>query len=684
MKFKLLGSLALVVASSTATPYVFGAETTKSVGALHSGVLTQYNDKTVRIQDDFYRHVNGGWLNTAEIPSDRSSAGAFMDLREAVVPRLKDIVEGLSRSNPAAGTDAQKIADIYASFMDTKNIEVLGLKPLQADFAKIDALSDAKDIPALMAWLNLISIKAPYELQVHQDNKDATKYVVDINQSGLGLPDRDYYLNDDDAKLKGVRTKYLEHIAKMLTLAGDPQAEAHAAEVLAFETELAKVQWTKVELRDPIKAYNKIDVSKLDALTPGYDWNSYLQTLGAKGKVDYIIVSQPSYLTALQKTLQATPLATLKTYFKWHVLSASASQLPEKFADENFAFFSTTLRGIPVQEVRWKRGVRLVDSGLGESLGKLYVTKHFPAQSKARMETLVGNLLLAFKQSIDTLDWMSPATKVEAQAKLAAFTPKIGYPVKWKDYSALQINKGDPIGNLRKMRSFASQKELDKLGKPIDRDEWGMTPQTVNAYYNPELNEIVFPAAILQPPFFDAKADDAVNYGGIGAVIGHEISHGFDDQGAQFDGKGNLRDWWTKEDHDKFAARTAVLVRQYSAFSPVPGYNVNGELTLGENIADNSGAAIAYKAYKLSLKGKPAPVIGGLTGDQRFFMGFGQVWRNKMREQQAIVQIKTDPHSPSEFRANGTLRNMAPFYDAFGVKDGDKMFLQSADRVTIW
>lgn len=684
MQFKILVSLAFAISITTATPHVFGADATKLVGALHTGVLTQYNDKSVRIQDDFYRHVNGGWINTTDIPSDRSSAGAFVDLRETIVPRLKDIVEGLSNSKPAPGTDAQKIADIYASFMDTNNIEALGLKPLQADFAKIEALNDAKDIPTMVAWLNLISIKAPYDVQVHQDNKDATKYVVDFGQSGLGLPDRDYYLKDEDAKLKGVRTKYLEHIAKMLSLAGDSQAEAHAAEVLAFETELAKVQWTKVELRDPIKAYNKVDVGKLYELTPGYDWNSYLQALGIKDKLDYVIVSQPSYMTALQKILQATPLATLKTYFKWHVLSGSASQLPEKFATESFAFFSTTLRGIPAQEVRWKRGVRLVDSGLGESLGKLYVANHFPAQSKARMETLVGNLLSAFKQSIDTLDWMSPATKVEAQAKLASFMPKIGYPVKWKDYSSLQITKGDPIGNLRKMRTFASQKDLDKLGKPVDRDEWGMSPQTVNAYYNPELNEIVFPAAILQPPFFDAKADDAVNYGAIGAIIGHEISHGFDDQGAQFDGKGNLRDWWTKEDHDKFAAKTAVLVKQYSAFSPVPGYNLNGELTLGENIADNSGAAIAYKAYKLSLKGKPAPVMGGLTGEQRFFTGFAQAWRVKMREQQAIVLLKSDPHSPGEIRANGTLRNMAPFYDAFGVKDGDKMFLQPADRVTIW
>ena len=684
MKVKILGSLALVIASGTVTPYVFGAETAKSVSAQHSGVVTRNNDGDVRIQDDFFRHVNGAWLKTTDIPADRSSVGAFMDLRDAVIPRLKTIIEGQAKTKPTAGTDARKIADIYASFMDTQNIEALGLKPLQADFAKIDALSDAKQIPALMAWLNLVSVKAPYDVQIHQDNRDATKYVLDITQSGLSMPDRDYYLKDDDAKLKDARTKYLQYVAKMLTLAGDPQADAHAAEVLAFETELAKVQWTKVELRDPIKAYNKIDISKLDELTPGYDWKSYLQALGVTGKIDYIIVSQPSYLTALQKILQATPLATVKTYFKWQVLSTSATQLPQAFADAHFAFFSTALRGTPEQEPRWKRGVRLADAGLGESLGKLYVAQYFPPQHKARMETLVSNLLLAFKQSIDTLDWMSPATKVEAQAKLAAFTPKIGYPVKWKDYSALQITKGDPVGNLRRMNRFASQVELNKLGKPIDRDEWGMTPQTINAYYNPELNEIVFPAAILQPPFFDAKADDAVNYGGIGAVIGHEISHGFDDQGAQYDGTGNLRDWWTKEDHDKFAAKTATLVKQYSGFSPVPGYNVNGELTLGENIADNSGAAIAYKAYKLSLKGKPAPVIGGLTGDQRFFMGFGQIWRSKMREQQTIVQIKSDPHSPGEFRANGTLRNMAPFYDAFGVKDGDKMFLQSVDRVSIW
>ncbi|MBI3731802.1 MAG: M13 family metallopeptidase [Burkholderiales bacterium] len=660
------------------------AKTASSTSVLLSGIESKHNDVAMRAQDDFFRHVNGSWLKNTEIPSDKSSAGAFMDLREATIPRLHSLIEGLSKTKNKSGTDAQKIADMYASYMDTAHIDSLGLKPLHTEFAKVDGMTDKKQIPGLIAWLNRASISAPYEFQIHQDNKDSTKYVLDIGQSGLGLPDRDYYLNKDDAKLKEFRAKYQTHIEKMLTLAGDKDAAKHAADILALETELAKVQWTKVELRDPVKAYNKIDVSKLDALTPGYDWNAYLGDLGVKGKIDYVIVSQPSYLTGLNKILQDTSLDNLKTYFKWHILRSAAGQLPKDFSEESFAFNSTTLRGVPVQEPRWKRGVRLADSALGESLGKTYVAKYFPAESKAKMEKLVGNLLLAYKQSIDTLDWMSPETKKEAQAKLATFMPKIGYPNKWRDYSGLTITKGDAVGNLRNARIYAAQFELNKLGKPVDRDEWGMTPQTVNAYYNPELNEIVFPAAILQPPFFNAKADDAVNYGGIGAVIGHEISHGFDDQGAQYDGLGNLRDWWTKEDHEKFAAKTAVLVKQYSAFSPIPGYNVNGELTLGENIADNSGLAIAYKAYKLSLYGKPAPVIGGLTGDQRFFMGFAQVWRGKMREASIIVQLKTDPHSPGEIRANGTLRNMAGFYDAYKLKEGDKMFLTPSERVSIW
>ncbi|MFZ6644529.1 M13 family metallopeptidase [Undibacterium sp. TJN25] len=661
------------------------AATASAPAVLLSGIYTKYNDPSVKAQDDFFRHVNGKWLKNSEIPSDKSGSGAFLDLREATVPQLHAIIESLTKDkNTKPGSEAAKIADMYASYMDTANIESLGLKPLQADFAQVAAITDKKQFPALIAYLNMISGTAPYEIAIHQDAKDSTIYVADLVQSGLGMPDRDYYLKDDDARLKDARAKYVAHIEKMLGMAGDKDAAKSAADILALETALAKVQWTKVENRDPVKTYNKVELSKLDTLTPGYDMNAYLTSLGIKDKVSYVVVSQPSYLTGFSKVVQDMPLETWKTYFKWRMLSSAASQLPKEFADENFAFYSTVLNGIPKQEERWKRGVHLVDGSMGESLGKLYVEKHFPAASKARMEKLVANLLAAYRQSIDTLDWMSPETKKEAQAKLAAFTPKIGYPKKWRDYSALQISKGDTVGNARRSAIFASQVELNKLGKPIDRDEWGMTPQTVNAYYNPELNEVVFPAAILQPPFFDPKADDAVNYGGIGAVIGHEISHGFDDQGAQYDGAGNLRDWWTKEDHEKFAAKTAMLIKQYSAFSPVAGYNVNGELTLGENIADNSGLAIAYKAYKISLNGKPAPVLGGLTGDQRFFTGFAQVWRGKMRDQAAIVRIKTDPHSPPEFRANGTLRNMPGFYSSFGVKEGDKMYLAPSDRVSIW
>jgi putative endopeptidase len=650
-----------------------------------SGIYPAYIDPAVRPQDDFYRHVNGTWLRTAEIPADKSGWGAFNELRDNTLPQLRDIIE-TARKDPAsaAGSEAQKIGDLYASFMDEAQLDALGLKPLQADFARVAALRSKNQIPALIAHFNRHGVTAPYDVGVHQDARDATRYVVDVAQSGLGLPDRDYYLKDDDARLKDVRAKYQAHIEKMLTLVGEKNTAESARKIVALETELAKVQWTKVQNRDPVKTYNKVELAKLANLAPGYDWTSYLRTAGIDGKVDYLIVSQPSYLTGFAKVLQSTPLDVWKTYFHWHVLSSHAAYLSKTFDQQNFAFYGTVLRGIPQQEPRWKRAVGLTERAIGEGLGKLYVEKHFPPAYKARMEKLVANLLEAYRQSIDTLDWMSPATKKEAQAKLATFAPKIGYPSKWRDYSALTIAKGDLVGNVQRANAFEYQRNIAKLGKPIDREEWYMTPQTVNAYYNPELNEIVFPAAILQPPFFNAQADDAVNYGGIGAVIGHEISHGFDDQGSQYDGLGNLRDWWTKEDHEKFSAKTKALIAQYGAFSPLPGYHLNGELTLGENIADNSGLAIAYKAYKLSLAGKPAPVIDGRTGEQRFFMGFGQVWRGKLRDQEMIVRIKTDPHSPAEFRGNGSLRNQSSFYEAFDVKESDKMFLPAEQRVVIW
>ncbi|HAT29948.1 MAG TPA: peptidase M13 [Janthinobacterium sp.] len=650
--------------------------------ALVSGIAVEYVDPAVRAQDDFFTHLNGKWLATTEIPADKASWGSFAKLSDDTQPQLRGIIEAAAASaNRAAGSDAQKIGDFYASFMDEKKLEELGLKPLKAELAKVAALQDKKEIPALLAHFSKLGVDSPYDFGVHQDAKDSTKYVVDFGQGGLGLPDRDYYL---EAAKADTRAKYLAHVEKMLTLAGDANAAANAKDILALETALAKVQWTKVENRDPVKGYNKVEIAKLGALTPGYDWSAYLNEAGITGKVDYVIVSQPSYLKGFNEVLKATPLATWKAYFEWHLVHRSAPYLSKAFVDENFAFYGTTLTGVTEMRPRWKRGVAAVEGALGESVGKLYVEQYFPAERKARMEAMVKNLLAAYKQSIDTLDWMSPATKKQAQAKLAKFTTKIGYPNKWRDYSALTVASDDLLGNVARAHAVEYTRELNKLGKPIDHDEWGMTPQTINAYYNPELNEIVFPAAILQAPFFDAKADDAVNYGAIGAVIGHEISHGFDDQGAQYDGDGNLRDWWSKADHKNFAAKTKQLVAQYNAYSPVKGNFVNGELTLGENIADNSGVAIAYKAYKLSLAGKKSPVIDGFTGEQRFYAGFAQVWRMKMREAQQLVLLKVDPHSPGRFRANGTMRNQPGFYAAFDVKPGDKMYLPPKQRVIMW
>ena len=650
---------------------------------LASGIDKENMSPMVRPQDDFYRYVNGYWLDTVNIPDDKPMFGSFVKLDDDAKANVRTVIEDATKNPTGGDADKKKIADFYASFMDEAKLDSLGLKSLDAEFAKIDAIKDKKEIPALIAHFIEIGATAPYGAFVHQDNKDSTKYVIDFGQDGLGLPDRDYYL-ENDAKLKAIRESYQQFIEKMLGMAGDKHAAQSAKDILALETELAKVQWTKVELRDPIKAYNKESFADLAKLSPGYDWKSYLTAAGVDGKVDYVIVSQPSYVTGMDKILAKTPLPVLKTYFRWHLLSNYAAFLSKDYVDARFAFYGTELRGVPQNRPRWQRGVQAVQGALGEAVGKLYVAKFFPPESKARMDQLVKNMLAAYKQSIDTLEWMSPETKKQAQDKLAKFMPKIGYPDKWRDYSALVVDKDDLVGNVIRGNEFEYKRNIDKLGKPVDRTEWGMTPQTVNAYYNPELNEIVFPAAILQPPFFNPKADDAVNYGGIGAVIGHEISHGFDDQGAQYDGDGNLRDWWTKDDHEKFKAKTAAFVAEYGAFEPVPGFHSNGDLTLGENIADNSGLAIAYKAYHISLDGKPAPTIDGYTGDQRFYMGFAQVWQAKLRDKFAIELIKSDPHSIPVDRVRGTLVNQDGFYKAFDIKPEDKMYVAPEKRTTIW
>ncbi len=684
MKRTLLSTLTLSVLAAFAHAGDT-ASATAQPGAPISGIDVQYIDTSVRPQDDFFTYLNGKWLKSTEIPADKASWGTFMQLLDDAQAHLREIIEAAQKdTGKKAGTDEQKIGDLYTSFMDEARLETLGVKPLGSELQRIRTLKDKKGVPNLVAHLSKIGVATPYGIRVGQDARASTKYATYIGQGGLGMPDRDYYLKLDDKRMLDTRAKYEAHVAQILSLAGEKNAAEQAKAIVAFETELAKVQWTKVENRDPVKRYNKMSVAELAKLTPGYDWNAALAAAGVGNKLDYVIVAQPSYLTGFNEVLAKTDLATLKSYFEWQLLREYSPYLSKAFVDANFAFYGTTLTGVTENRPRWKIGVSVVEGALGEAAGKLYVAKYFPAERKARMEELVKNVTAAYKESIDQLDWMTPATKVEAQAKLAKFVPKVGYPNKWRDYSKLAIRADDLVGNVKRASEFAYNRNITKLGKPIDREEWGMTPQTVNAYYSSSMNEIVFPAAILQPPFFDMRADDAVNYGAIGAVIGHEIGHGFDDKGSQSDGEGNLRNWWTKEDRDAFQKRTDMLVKQYNGYSPIPGYNVNGELTLGENIGDNSGLAIAYKAYKISLKGKPAPVIDGLTGDQRFFMGFGQVWRSKMREAQQIVQVKTDPHSPGQFRANGTVMNHPAFYEAFGVKEGDKMYLAPKDRVSIW
>lgn len=662
-----------------------GNAATAASSAPVSGIDTQFEDSSVRPQDDIYRYLNGKWLASTEIPPDKPGYGTFDKLYDESQDQLKTIIDAASRNAGApAGSDEARIRDLYNSFMDEARVESLGIKPLDPELARIAAIKSKQDIPELMAHLQRIGVTTPFTPQVHLDNKDATKYVFDLGQDGLGLPDRDYYLKDDDAKLKAIRAKYREHVAHALGMLGDAQSKQEAAQILALETRLAKVQWTKVELRDPVKAYNKVALNDLPALAKGFDWKRYLVQAGVDGKITYVIVSQPSYQTGFAKILAETPLAVWKSYFRWHLLSNSSPYLSKAFVDDRFAFYGTVLTGIPEIRPRWKRGIALVDGSIGEGLGKLYVAQYFPPDRKARADALVQNLLAAYRQDINSLDWMTPDTKQQAQAKLAKIMVKIGYPSKWRDYSALSIRPDDLLGNVQRANEFEWNRNVNKLGKPVDRTEWGMYPQTVNAYYNPEMNEIVFPAAILQPPFFNASADDAVNYGAIGSVIGHEISHGFDDQGAQYDGDGNLRNWWTDEDHKRFDAKTKALVAEYSAFEPVPGYHLNGELTLGENIADNSGLAIAYKAYHLSLAGKPAPVIDGMTGDERFYLGFAQEWREKLRDNFAIQLIKTDPHSMPVDRVLGTVVNQPGFYETFHVQPGDKMYVAPEKRVLIW
>jgi len=648
-----------------------------------AGIDRAAGDPSVRAQDDFFRRVNGHWLKTTEFPPDKAYLGSFEALHDKIQLELRGLVEKAARSR--ANDDERRIADLYESFVDEAAVERAGLLPLAGELAVIDALQSPSQLATVIGRMTRLGVNVPLRMDIDQDSRNARRYVPLIAQAGLGLPDRDYYLVADDAKFREARASYLAYLTRLLELSRAPgDAATSARAVIALETALAQGQWARVDTRDPVKAYTRVELAGLAPLAPGFDWPAWLAATGLAGKTGDVIVQQPSYLATVAAQLAATPLPVWKAYLRTHLLSSYASFLAKDFVDARFAYVGTALSGTTENLPRWKRAVGFVEASAGESLGKLYVDAYFPPASKARMEKLVANLLAAYRDSIDAIDWMSPTTKKEAQAKLATFAPKIGYPKRWIDYGALETKKGDLIGNVRRAREFAYARDLAKLGKPVDRDEWFITPQTVNAYYNASLNEIVFPASVLQPPFFDPRADDAVNYGAIGAIIGHEISHGFDDEGSQFDGTGNLRVWWTDEDRKRFDDKTKILVSQYSAFSPFAGYHVNGELTLGENIADNAGLEIAYKAYHRSLAGKAAPVIDGTSGDERFFYGFAQAFRGKARDAVLLTQIKSDPHSPDEFRVNGAVRNHPAFYATFAVTPGDPMYLPPEQRVSIW
>jgi putative endopeptidase len=673
----------LAACGKTETPApAAAAETPAPAKVLASGIDPANFDKAVKPGDDFYRAINGGWLARTEIPADKGDYGSFTKVYDEAQANLRTIIEDTAKSaDKQPGSEAQKVGDVYAAFMDEAKVETLGVKPIEAELAGIDALKSKDDLPALMAHLAIIGVTTPIGGFVHQDNKDSTRYVIDFAQSGLGLPDRDYYLNKDQ-KFADLRKAYAAYAGKNLALLGVKDADKGGSAVLALETRLAQSHWTNVETREAEKVYNKFEVAQLKALSPGFDWPGYLKASGVSETS--VIISEPSYFKGFAKVLQDTPLETWKLYYKHQLVAEYARYLSKGFVDTRFDFYGKTLNGIPENRPRWKRGVQLVEGSVGEALGKLYVAKHFPPANKARMQALVANLLKAYQQRIDTLEWMSADTKKTAQAKLAKFVSKIGYPDQWRDYSALEIKPDDLVGNVMRANAFEYQRNINKLGKPVDRGEWGMFPQTVNAQYNPEMNDITFPAAILQPPFFDMQADDAVNYGAIGAVIGHEISHGFDDQGSKYDGDGNLKDWWTKDDRKQFEARSKALIKQYDGYEPVKGFHVNGALTIGENIADLGGLTIAEKAYQLSLGGAPAPTIDGFSGDQRLFMGWAQVWAEKDRDESLINQLKSDPHSPGEFRANGVVVNVPAWYAAFDVKQGDKMFKPETQRITIW
>ncbi len=645
------------------------------------GLQKEYFDPSYRPQDDLYRYVNGKWLKTVKIPKDKSNYGLFTELQERNEKHLHEIVEKLARSEQKPGSDKQKVADFYKSYMDSVRAESLGVKPIAEDLRGIQAITTRSALIEKMARLRKIGIQLPFSFYVGQDQKQSSRYIVYLGQSGLGLPDRDYYLRTSP-KFEQFRREYVAYISKLLTLGGISDAQKKAQKILKMETEMARVQWSRVQNRQREKTYNKFGFTALAKMAPQFNWKKFFET--CELKFDTLIVSQPSYLKAFGKIFKKHSVEDWKDYLAYKTIQSFGGYLSSDFVKTNFDFYGKALTGTPQLSPRWKRAMGTMNGLIGQLLGKMYVEKYFPPEAKKRMKKMVRYLRLAYADRIKQLTWMSAETKQKALEKLAKFNAKIGYPDKWKDYSQLSVKPDDLVGNVKRARLFLYYDNIHRLGRPVDRKEWFMNPQTVNAYYSASMNEVVFPAGILQPPFFNLKADDAANYGGIGAVIGHEITHGFDDQGSKSDGDGNLNNWWTEEDRKNFEERAQKLVAQFSKYVVVDTMHLNGKLTLGENIADLGGVTISYHAYHKSLQGKEAPVLDGFTGDQRFFMGWAQIWKRKYRKDELRRRVLTDPHSPSEFRVNGVVVNVPEFYKAFHVTEKDSLYLPPEQRVQIW
>ena len=637
-------------------------------------------DPDIRVEDDLFRHVNGPWLRTAQIPADRATAGAFMTLFDDAEQKVRSIIE-TCQANPTSDEE-RKIGDLYASFIDEERAEELGATPVADDLARIDAITDVAALVRILGSLERIGVGGLFGMFIGPDRGQPDRYVTHVGQGGLGLPDESYYRDESFA---AIREAYQTHVSTMLSLVDLDDADERAARVVGLETRIASHHWDRVACRDTQKTYNLLDRAEFQALAPAFDLDAWSQAAQVPDAAfAEVIVAQPSFFSGLADLLVDDELDSWRDWLRWQVVHAAAPLLSSEFVAENFAFYSKTLSGTDELRPRWKRAVGFVEGAMGEAVGKIYVASEFPPAAKARMNELIDNLIAAYRQSITSLAWMSDATKTRALEKLEQFTPKIGHPETFKDYSALQTDPGDLVGNARRALSVSMDRELAKLGQPIDRDEWYMTPQTVNAYYNPTMNEIVFPAAILQPPFFDLDADDAVNYGAIGAVIGHEIGHGFDDQGSQYDGTGQLNNWWTDDDRAAFERLTSALIDQYAALSPdgADGQTVNGALTIGENIGDLGGLGIAHQAFRLTEPGTDP--IDDRTPDQRFFLAWAQAWQAKVRPAEVVRRLTVDPHSPPEFRCNQVVRNIDAFYDAFGVTADDELWLEPQDRVSIW